>query len=65
MIKIDGMNKIEKLQTIEALWDSLIHDDTDIDSPEWHRNILEARKNKIEQGTALFRSIDALKSKQP
>lgn len=38
------MSIIERLQAMEALWDSLIHENTEIESPEWHRDILEKRK---------------------
>ena len=56
------MSKIEKLQTIEAIWDSLIHENSEIESPEWHRDILAVRKKKIEEGIAVFRSIEELNS---
>jgi putative addiction module component (TIGR02574 family) len=62
-IEITGMSKAEKLQTMEALWDSLIHEDSEIESPEWHQPILEARKLKIEEGKAEYLSIEELRSK--
>ena len=62
-IEISKMNKIEKLQTMEAIWDSLIHEDTNIESPEWHRDILASRKKKIEEGKAVFHSVEELRSK--
>jgi Putative addiction module component len=62
-IEISIMSKVEKLQTMEALWDSLIHEDSEIESPEWHNNILEARKLKIAEGEAEFRTIEELRSK--
>ncbi|NOT10266.1 MAG: addiction module protein [Methylococcaceae bacterium] len=62
-IEITSMTKVERLQAMEAIWDSLIHDNSEIDSPEWHRDILEARKKKIEEGLAEFRSIEELRSR--
>ena len=62
-IEITGMSKAEKLQTMEAIWDSLIHEDSEIESPEWHQSILEARKLKIEEGKAEYLSIEELRSK--
>ena len=62
-IEIAKMSTIERLQTMEAIWDSLIHENSEIDSPEWHRDILAARKLNIEQGKAEFISIAALRSK--
>ena len=62
-IEISGMSKTEKLQTLEALWDSLIHEEPEIESPEWHQSILATRKHKIEEGKAEFISIEELRSK--
>ena len=63
-IEITGMSKIERLQTMEAIWDSLIHENSEIDSPEWHRDILAVRKKKMDEGKAEFRSIEELRSRQ-
>jgi hypothetical protein len=42
-LEIKKMSKSERLQAMEALWDSLIGDEAEIESPEWHRDILGAR----------------------
>ena len=62
-IEIASMSTIERLQTMEAIWDSLIHENSEIDSPEWHRDILSTRKLNIKEGKAEFISIAALRSK--
>lgn len=62
-IDINGMSKAEKLQVMEALWDSLIHEDSEIESPEWHEDILVARQQKITEGKAEYLTIDKLKAK--
>ena len=61
-IEIEKMSTIERLQTMEALWDSLLHDEADIDSPDWHKDIIQERMKKIESGNAVFVSIDELKA---
>ena len=61
--EISKMEKIEKLQTMEAIWDSFIHEDESIESPEWHRDILLSRKKRIEEGKAVFLSVNELRSK--
>lgn len=61
--EIARMSKIERLQTMEALWDSLIHESTEIDSPEWHQDVLSDRREKIKGGEARFMTIDELKTK--
>ena len=48
--EIKKMSRIERLQAMEALWDSLIADESEIESPGWHRDILEERRRKIESG---------------
>jgi putative addiction module component (TIGR02574 family) len=60
--EIKKMSRIERLQTMEALWDSLIDEESAIISPEWHRDILEERKRKIEAGKAEFISLEKLRA---
>jgi putative addiction module component (TIGR02574 family) len=60
-LEIKKMSRIERLQAIEALWDSLIDEESEIKSPEWHRDILEERKRKIETGKAEFISLEKLR----
>jgi len=61
-LEIKKMSRIERLQAMEALWDSLIHEEFEIESPEWHRGILEERKRKIESGKAEFISLEKLRA---
>ncbi|MDY6970684.1 MAG: addiction module protein [Spirochaetota bacterium] len=61
-IEIKKMSMVERLQAMEALWDSLMYEESEIESPEWHRDILEERKRKIENGKAEFISLEKLKS---
>lgn len=60
--EIKKMSRIERLQAMEALWDSLIDEECEIRSPEWHRDILEERKRKIESGKAEFISLEKLRA---
>lgn len=52
--EISKMSITERLQTMEALWDSLTHEKVELDSPDWHVDILSERKKKIENGEAEF-----------
>ena len=61
-IEIKKMSTIERLQAMEALWDSLMDEESEIESPQWHRDIIEERKRKIENGKAEFISIEELKA---
>lgn len=59
--EISSMTVQERLQAMEALWDSLNHDEIDV--PDWHKDILAERAEKIRRGEAEFVSLDALKKK--
>ncbi|MBN1901445.1 addiction module protein [Candidatus Sumerlaeota bacterium] len=61
-IEIRKMSKKDRLQIMEALWDSLLYEESDMESPEWHQNILEERKRKIKNGKAVFISLQKLKA---
>lgn len=58
---IRKMSVTERLQTMESLWNTLVYENPEIDSPEWHKDILSARKSKIENGEANFISLDKLR----
>jgi hypothetical protein len=56
------MSVIERLQAMETLWDSLVDEESEIESPKWHQEILEERKRKIDTGNAEFLSLEELKA---
>ncbi len=62
MQEIKNMSRIERLQAMEELWDSLIDEESEIESPEWHLDILEDRKRKIKSGNAEFISLEELRA---
>jgi hypothetical protein len=59
--EIQKMNFLERLQAMELLWNSLLEDESKIDSPTWHDNVLRERKEKINNNEAKFISLDELK----
>jgi putative addiction module component (TIGR02574 family) len=58
--QIQKMSKVEQLQTMELLWDSLSHQ-SDLESPTWHKTVLDVRRKKIATGKAKFYSLDEVK----
>ena len=56
-LEIKKMSTIKRLQVMEAIWDSFMEEESEIESPEWHRDILEERKRKIKNGKAKFISV--------
>ncbi len=63
-LEIEKMSTVERLQTMEALWDALLHEDVTIESPGWHQDILEKRKTLIASGEAKFLSLEELKARR-
>jgi len=61
-LEIRKMSRIERLQAMEALWESLLDEEAEIESPEWHRDVLKQRKRKIETGEAEFVSLEKLRA---
>ncbi len=59
---INNMSIAERLQTMEEIWDSLLHEDTEIESPDWHNDVLNERRKAIEDGNAKLISLDELKA---
>jgi len=39
---------------MEAVWDTLLYDEIEIESPEWHQDVLEEGRRKIDSGKAKF-----------
>jgi hypothetical protein len=60
--EIRKMSVDERLQAMEILWDSLLDDEVEISSPDWHREILRERLRTIEEGQAELVSISDLKT---
>jgi putative addiction module component (TIGR02574 family) len=59
--EIDQMSPVERLKTMELLWDRLVRDAEAVDSPSWHGEILEGRLEKIREGKATFLSLDEVR----
>jgi len=56
------MSTAERMQAMEALWESLLDEGVDIETPHWHKQILTERKEKLNSGTARFLSLADLKA---
>lgn len=60
-LPLDSMSTHEKLQAIEDIWSDLLRRSADIPSPSWHGNVLNAREQKVKEGTARFLTVDEAK----
>ena len=54
ILPLNEMSVEEKLQTMEALWQSLSADPAAVESPPWHEEELAELERKIESGQSKF-----------
>jgi hypothetical protein len=52
----------EKLAVMESLWEDLSRAPDSIESPEWHREILEQRRERVAEKTVRFADWEAAKA---
>jgi hypothetical protein len=50
VLPLADMTTAEKLQTMEALWESLCLKSDELTSPPWHAKIIADREKKVEEG---------------
>jgi hypothetical protein len=61
--EVSRLSRAEQLQAMEWLWASLSKKPEKIKSPEWHGEVLAARKAKADSGEAQFLSVSQLKER--
>ena len=61
--EIKSMSREEQLLTMEILWDELCHRGQNLESPEWHKSLLEKRKARIAEGNADYLTVNDLKKR--
>jgi putative addiction module component (TIGR02574 family) len=62
-LEIERMTLAERLQAMELLWRSLSAEPDKLESPAWHKKILEKRLAKIESGKGEFLTLAQLKKR--
>lgn len=63
-LEVEKMSVSERIQAMEVLWESLIRHNAEIDSPQWHYDILDQRERKIDSGEAEFISLEDLTARR-
>lgn len=61
-LPLKDMTLQEKLAAMELLWEDLTRSPDSFQSPEWHSDVLEARRHKIAEGKARFTDWETAKS---
>ena len=60
-LPLKDMSLHEKLPAMESLWEDLARTPEAIESPAWHKDILDERRQRLADGTSRF--IDWEKAK--
>jgi len=60
---IEQMSFSERLRTMELLWSSITPSDKSLNSPGWHKDILSARRAKVDNGDGHFMTISDLRKR--
>lgn len=56
------MSLAEKLAAMGALWEDLSRTPDAVDSPAWHKDVLEERQNRVAEGKAGYTSWESAKA---
>ena len=57
------MSVPERLKAMELLWESISEESESIESPEWHGEILNKRRDVVESGKAKYLSISQVRER--
>ncbi|WP_340104200.1 addiction module protein [Rhodohalobacter sp. 8-1] len=61
--ELSQLNKSEKLILVEALWDSIASDPSEVEVPEHHKVIIEERLKTLEQDKQTGSSWEKVRQK--
>jgi len=61
--ELSQLNKSEKLILVEALWDSIASDPSEVEVPEHHKTIIEERLKTLDQDKKSGSSWEKIRQK--
>jgi hypothetical protein len=61
-LSLKEMTTQEKLAAMELLWDDLARSSESFESPDWHKDTLEERRQKVAEGQGHFTDWETAKS---
>lgn len=61
-LPLKQMTLKEKLAAMESLWEDLIQTPEAIESPAWHQNVLEERRQRSADGQSQFTDWETAKA---
>ena len=62
-LEIERMSLAERLQVMELLWRSMAAAPEKLESPGWHKKVLQQRLAKVEAGKGEFLTLTQLKKR--
>jgi putative addiction module component (TIGR02574 family) len=68
MMNIAEVKKLsakERLEVMEVIWESLLNEPEELETPKWHKQILQERERRIERGEVRFIPLAELKKNHP
>ena len=60
-LPLDEMSFPDKLELLEALWDDLSRRPDRLQSSEWHKDVLDERRRRVQSGEETFSDWEAAK----
>ena len=61
-LPLHEMSRVEKLKAMDEIWDDLMRNPDEIPSPDWHKDVLSARAQRVEDGEAVFKDWEESKA---
>ena len=61
-LALKEMTLEEKLAAMELLWDDIARSPESIESPDWHKDILDERRQRVGEGKAQFTDWETAKT---
>ncbi|WP_447975381.1 addiction module protein [Nitrospira sp. Kam-Ns4a] len=61
-LPLNDMTLQEKLAAMESLWEDLARTPEAMESPAWHQDLLDARRQRLAEGTARFSDWETAKA---
>lgn len=61
VIPLEKMTTADKLKALEAIWSNLQRVPEEVPSPAWHADVLNARENRVREGSSQFGDWDDAK----
>ena len=61
--ELKSMSRDEQLLAMEILWEELTHQDQQVESPAWHKEVLAERQSIVAEDAASYLTVDELKKR--